>query len=64
MDTISELLRYVLDQPAAFIGVAAGLLGIYYLLNRKSRLTREAEARIEQLQRERGDYYKTLRPPR
>lgn len=45
-------------------GVAVVVVGIYYLLNRKSRLVRDAERRIEELRRERTDQYNKLRPPR
>jgi hypothetical protein len=44
--------------------VAVVVVGIYYLLNRKSRLVRDAERRIEDLRRERADQYNKLRPPR
>ena len=34
------------------------------LLNRKPRVTREAEDRFKQIRKERGDQYHKLRPPR
>ncbi len=55
---------YIRANPANALGVAAVLVGIYYLLNRKSRLVRDAERRLEELRRERSDQYKKLRPPR
>ena len=60
---VAELIQYVLERPLATLGAAAGLIALYYLLNRKSKLTREAEKRIAQLHKERGDYYRGLRPP-
>lgn len=64
MDRLSQLMEYIRANPANALGVAAVLVGIYYLLNRKSRLVRDAERRLEELRRERSDQYKKLRPPR
>lgn len=46
------------------VGVAVAVAVIYYLLNRKSRMVRDAERRIEELHSERSDQYRKLRPPR
>ncbi|MFI5396195.1 MAG: hypothetical protein ACHQ9S_11750 [Candidatus Binatia bacterium] len=55
-------LHYFEDHPAIGL-IAVGVLLVYYLLNRKPRLTREAEERLKELRKERGDYYRRLRPP-
>jgi hypothetical protein len=57
-------LHYFRDHPSIGLTAVLGLLVVYYLLNRKPRLTREAEERLNQLRKERGDYYRHLRPPR
>jgi len=43
--------------------VAAALGALWYLLNRKPKIVREAEQRLGQLRDERGTSYNVLRPP-
>lgn len=64
MEEIRTMVRYLTDHPLIGVGIAILLLGIYYLLTRKSALQRDADARLKQLRAERGDYYRNLRPPR
>jgi hypothetical protein len=64
MDQVWAVIQYLGENPFIGLGIATALLVVYHLLNRKSRLVREAEQRIEQLRKERGDYYRTLRPLR
>jgi hypothetical protein len=64
VDQLAPLIEYVRANPMQSFGVAVVVVGIYYLLNRKSRLVRDAERRIEELRRERADQYNKLRPPR
>ncbi len=64
MEAIRAVVRYLGDHPIVWLGMGVLLLGIYRLLTRKSRLQREADARLQQLREERGDYYRKLRPPR
>ena len=64
MDQLALLIEYVRANPMQSFGVVVVVVGIYYLLNRKSRLVRDAERRIEDLRRERADQYNKLRPPR
>ena len=64
MDQAQAVIQYLGDNPFIGLGIVAALLVVYHFLNRKSRLVREAERRIEQLRQERGDYYRKLRPPR
>ena len=63
MDQLQAVVQYIGDHPFTGLVVATGLLGIYHLLNRKSRLVREADERLKQIRQERGDYYRRLRPP-
>ena len=63
MDELTHALEYIRANPTRSLGVAVAVVVIYALLNRKSRLVRDAEKRIEQLRQERADHYKKLRPP-
>ena len=56
-------LHYFGDHPSTGLTAVLALLVVFYLLNRKSRLTREADERLKDLRKERGDYYRRLRPP-
>lgn len=64
MEQLWATIHYVVDRPAMGVTAVLGLLVVYYLLNRKSRVTREAEDRFKQIRQERGDHYRKLRPPR
>ena len=63
-DQLQAVVQYFGDHPFIGLGGATALLAVYHLLNRKSRLAREVDKRLEQLRKERGDYYRRLRPPR
>jgi hypothetical protein len=64
MEQLWAAIQYVVDRPSIGIAAAAGLAVVFYLLNRKPRMTREAEDRLNQIRKERGDQYRKLRPPR
>ncbi|MBP1689171.1 MAG: hypothetical protein H6Q33_5314 [Deltaproteobacteria bacterium] len=64
MEQLWAAIRYVVDHPALGVAAAIGIGLVFYLLNRKPRLTREAEDRFKQIRKERGDQYHHLRPPR
>ena len=63
-----ELLRTVIDyvnaHPFGSLAAAAALAVLFRLLNRKSKLSREADEHMEKLRKERPDYYTKFRPPR
>jgi hypothetical protein len=64
METIRALLGYGQAHPGlAFIAIVAAV-GMYYLLNRKPKLARDADERIRELRRERADLYSRQRPLR
>ncbi len=64
VEQLQSVMQYFGDHPFTGLLTATALLGVYHLLNRKSRLTREADQRLAQLRQERGDYYRKVRPPR
>jgi hypothetical protein len=64
MERVWAAIHYFGDHPFTGLVAAAALLVVYHLLNRKSQLTREAEERLKQLRKKRGDMYRTLRPLR
>ena len=64
MEQLMSWMNYVHAHPTEAGVALIGLLGFYlYLLVHKSKLTRDADKRLEQLRRERGDIYTTFRPP-
>jgi hypothetical protein len=64
MEEFHALVQYVRANPLVAVGAAAALVALYYLLNHKSKLSREADAHLERLRQGRADYYTKLRPPR
>jgi hypothetical protein len=64
MEQLWAFIHYLQDNPSNALGLVGVLIGIRYLLNRKSRLSREADERLERLREERGDYYNNIRPLR
>jgi hypothetical protein len=63
VNQLTQVMEYVRAHPTYGLGIAVAAGVIYFLLNRKSRLVREADRRIEELQHERSDHYRKLRPP-
>ncbi len=63
MEQLWALIHFLRDHPRAAVGLAVALLGVLYLLNRKPRLSREADERIKQLRKDRAGQYNRLRPP-
>jgi hypothetical protein len=62
MEQLWALIHYLPDHPRAALGVVVALGGIYWLMNRKPKLMREADKRLEEIRKERGDPYNKLRP--
>ncbi|MCK6555382.1 hypothetical protein L6Q96_12515 [Candidatus Binatia bacterium] len=62
MDDVWKVVAYLQAHPLLTVGGAVALVGMYYLLNRKPKATRDAEARLEQLRKERHDHYRQQRP--
>lgn len=63
MDLLYDWIAYLQDNPSMGFAMALGLGAIYFLLNRRPKLMREADHRFNQLRDERGNYYRNLRPP-
>lgn len=64
MDDVWKVVAYVQGNPLLVVGAAVVLVVLYYVLNRKPRATRDAEARLEQLRKERHEHYRKQRPLR
>jgi hypothetical protein len=64
VDQVRQVIEYIRANPTPSLGVVLAVVALYYFLNRKSRLVREAEKRIDELHHERSDQYRSLRPPR
>jgi hypothetical protein len=61
MEHLQTVIAYVVAHP--FLALAAAGV-VYYVLTRKSRLARDADARFDDLRRARGDHYNKQRPLR
>jgi hypothetical protein len=64
MHQLLGLIHYVRDNPMIALLAVVAVVGIARLLNRKPKLSREADERLNKLREERGDVYKNLRPLR
>ena len=62
MGHLWTLIRYVQDHPSVAFGAAVAFGVIYWLMNRKPKLIREADRRLEEIRKERGDPYNKMRP--
>lgn len=62
MDNVTRLVAYVQAHPLAAIGVAVAVVAVLYLLGRKPRAVRDAEARVAELRKDRHDHYRQQRP--
>lgn len=63
MEQLRPLLDYFAENPSHAAGLAILVVVGIYLMNRPSKVVRQAERRLEELREERGDYYRNLRPP-
>ena len=63
MEQVWAAIHYVVEHPSSGVAAVIGVALLVYLLNRKPRVTREAEDRFKQISKERGDQYRKLRPP-
>jgi hypothetical protein len=64
MDHVSIWIQYLRDHPSTAVWLVLAVAGLYWLLNRKPKLQREADKRIDELRAERGDPYNKQRPLR
>lgn len=63
MDQIVALIDYLRAQPRVAVALAVGIVALYLLLQRKSRLEKDADQRLNSLHREKTGRYNSLRPP-
>jgi len=63
VDQLTRVIEYVRANPGHGVAAAVAMVALYLLLNRKSRLVRDAERRIDELRHERSDQYRKARPP-
>ena len=64
MDHVWLWVRYLQEHPSTMVWVAVIGGAFYWLLNRKPKLQREADKRMEEIREERGDPYNKMRPLR
>jgi hypothetical protein len=64
MEQLWTWIRYLREHPSAAVWVVLAAAGLYWLLNRKPKLQREADRRVEEIRTERGDAYNKQRPLR
>ena len=63
-DLLSFLVFWVQRHPLPVVGVVAAVLGLTWLLNRKSRINRDADRVVKQLVEGSREKYKDVRPLR
>jgi hypothetical protein len=64
MEQLWTWIRYLRDHPSAAVCVVLAAAAVYWLANRKPKLQREADKRLEEIRSERGDPYNKPRPLR
>ena len=64
MDRLWTWIQYLRDHPSAAVWMVLAAAGLYWLLNRKPKLQRDADRRIDEIRAERGDPYNKQRPLR
>lgn len=64
MEYLTGLIDAVQARPLLGVVLVAGLVLGYALLQRRSRLQRDADRHLSVLRRDKSDQYTKLRPPR
>jgi hypothetical protein len=64
MERLWTWIQYLRDHPSAAVWVVLAAGAVYWLLNRKPKLQREADKRMQEIREERGDPYNKPRPLR
>jgi predicted PurR-regulated permease PerM len=60
---LTAAIEHLRNEPRIAVGAILLAALLYYLLQRKSRLERDAERRLNQLKRDKAGHYDHLRPP-
>jgi len=63
MEQLEAWFQYLRANPWVVVVAIAAVVGFYLVLNRRTRLQRDADARFNELRDERGEIYRNLRPP-
>jgi hypothetical protein len=63
-DLLSFLVFWVQRHPLPVVGAIAGVIALTWLLNRKSRINRDADRVVKQLVEGAREKYKDVRPLR
>ena len=63
MNQVAAWIDYLWANPRLAFGIVVAVASVYALLQRRTRLIREDDARFKELREERGDVYRGLRPP-
>lgn len=61
---IQMILDLVRDHPPLGAGIIVAVIGVLFLLNRKPRIQRDADARLASIRRDKSDDYNKTRPLR
>jgi len=64
MEQLWTLIHYLRDHPSAALAAAIACVGLYAFFNRKPKLVRDADKRLDEIRKERGDPYRHFRRPR
>ncbi|MBI3784085.1 MAG: hypothetical protein HY270_11865 [Deltaproteobacteria bacterium] len=63
MDQLAAWFQFLRTNPWLVVAALGVVVGIYFALNRRTKLQRQADERFNQLREERGEIYRNLRPP-
>lgn len=63
MQDLTSWLKALRANPMLGVGAALVAVVVYFVLQRKPRLQREADRRLESLRRDKAEQYTKLRPP-
>lgn len=64
MESLMAWVDVVRGDPVVGAGVAAAVIAVAVILNRKPRIQREADERLASIRRDKSDHYDKTRPLR
>jgi len=63
MDQLADIIAYFEQNPKLAAAIVVGAIGVLFVLFRKPRTVRQANAELKKIRGERAGFYDHLRPP-